>query len=98
MAGIKEMTFKRLILGIPVTITETKDGVQRFQIIKDASDTVIGSISTDKWTKQVRAIPANKADTKIINVGLTYQSKDQAFVELRRWLIAHTYKLPEMVG
>lgn len=97
MADYKEMRFKRTILGIPVSIEETKDGVQRSQIISDPTGSVVfGSIWTDKWTKVVRAMPANKAENKSINVGLTGQSKDQAFAELRRWLVAYEFKLPEL--
>lgn len=96
MADYKEMTFKRTILGIPVSIEETKDGVQRSQIVSDSTGKVIGSIWTDKWTKVVRAMPSSKAESKTINVGLTGQSKDQAFAELRRWLVAYEFKLPEL--
>ena len=99
MADYKEMVFKRNVLGIPVRVEETKDGVQRSQIISDPTGTVVfGSIWTDKRTKVVRAMPANKAESKIINVGLTGQSKEQAFAKLRRWLVAYEFKLPELRG
>lgn len=96
MTTLKEMGFNRKVYGLPVQIEKTKDGIQRSQIIRDSTGELIGTINSDKWTTQVRAFPADKADTKIINVAVTGQSKDQAFADLRRWLVAYYFQLPEL--
>jgi len=94
MAGYKEMDFKRNILGVPVQITETKDGVQRSQFIKDENGKPIGRITTDKWSQRVVAT-ANDGETMAEIVGTRHSTKDSAFVALRRWLIAYAFNLSE---
>jgi hypothetical protein len=94
MAGYKEMDFKRNILGVPVQITETKDGVQRCQFIRDDKGREIGRITTDKWSQRVTATAAD-GETMAEIVGTRHATKDSAFVGLRRWLIAYAFNLSE---
>lgn len=94
MTGFKEMNFKRNILGVPVQITETKDGVQRSQIIKDEKGNQIGAIRTDKWSQRVVATAAD-GETMTEIVGTRHGTKDSAFVALRRWLIGYAFNLSE---
>ena len=94
MAGYKEMDFKRNILGVPVHITETKDGVQRCQFLRDDKGREIGRITTDKWSQRVLAT-AIDGETMAEIVGTRHGTKDAAFVALRRWLTAYAFNLSE---
>lgn len=102
MADYKEMIFKRKVLGIPVRVEETKDGTQRSQFVYAAgTGFLLGTIWTDRWSKEVRAKivdkPGIEQTFKAINVAASGLSKDQAFAELRRWIVAFEFKLPELM-
>jgi len=77
----------RTILGVAVRIEETRDGIQRSELIT-VDGALIGSIATDKWTPRVWGYIAGQDDSITRHIAKYEMTKDQAFADIRRQIVS----------
>lgn len=78
-------TTAEIISGIAVILKEHRDRVERVEWLLLEDGTRLGRIRTDRHSKAVWASALNHRQSIATEDGA---SKDQAFADLRRWIVA----------